>query len=101
MEGSSVNKITKWRHFVQHRCQRVKTKGNAIYLNATCSTATARKVEERHIFGNSRFCDSCADIVASMDVAAARYAEPPYVWCVHLYRQACAKRSHVRIVVTQ
>ena len=45
------------------------------------------KAEERHIFGgNSRFCDSCADIVASMDVAA-RYAEPPppYAWRVFMW----------------
>ena len=41
------------------------------------------KAEERHM-ENSRFYDSCADIVVSMDVAA-RHAEPPYAWCVFMY----------------
>jgi len=52
------------------------------------------KAEELHIFGNYSFCDSYADIVASMDVAA-RYAEPPRMQIMHGAASLCMTTSFV------
>ena len=55
-----------------------------MYLVLCAALQRLGEAEERHIFGNSRFCDSCADTAASMD-SGCQICRTPIRMVLHLY----------------